>query len=143
MGSGGSRNVFRGKRSRPNGVNVLLATNPLSITKIAGAETIVSDHGLHALELMLRLSDTRFIDVWHGIPFKGFDAEDFRMLHRYTEVLVPSERLKNMYVNQFGFSEQKVEVTGYARTDTIVNRSAQTQRIKDELGIGPNAEKSL
>src|SRR3546814_12602991 len=48
---------------------------------LSQAAALISDHGLHALQplhSMYRRADLLFFDVWHGIPFKGFDADDFR-----------------------------------------------------------------
>src|SRR5690606_40302310 len=64
----------------------------------------------------------RFFDVWHGIPFKGFDADDFRVQHRYDECWVASPLLRDLYIQRFGFEPQRVVATGYARTDRSEER---------------------
>ena len=78
---------------------------------------------------MLTLSNVKFFDVWHGIPFKGFDAEDFRVQHRYDEIWVASPLHERLYLERYGFEREKVKVTGYARTDRLVT-CAETE---DEL----------
>jgi CDP-glycerol glycerophosphotransferase (TagB/SpsB family) len=122
--------THRGERS-------LLAVSPQSLNWLATAESLVSDHGLHALRPLLSWSDMQFFDVWHGIPFKGFDAEDFRVQHRYDGVWVASEAIRDLYITRFGFSPEVVQVTGYARTDCLVDRTIDTDAIKRDLGLDP------
>jgi CDP-glycerol glycerophosphotransferase len=125
------------------GERVFLATNPLNIIKIAGCDVIVSDHGLHALKLLLRFSNIRFVDVWHGIPFKGFDADDFRTQHQYSEIWLTSDLLKELYATKFGFDRSLLHATGYARTDVLVNRSADCTEIRERLGIPASTKKII
>ncbi len=98
---------------------------------------VVSDHGLHVLELALRFSSIRFADVWHGVPFKGFDADDFRIQQRYMETWVSSPALQSLYVEKFGFAPERVCVTGYARTDVLVRQCLVPASQYAALGIVP------
>lgn len=120
------------------GVCVALATSPRCLRWLITAEAMVTDHGLHALWPLLRFSDMKFFDVWHGIPFKGFDAADFRVQHRYHGVWVASELLRDLYVGRFGFNPEIVHVTGYARTDCLVNGQKSPDAIKRDLGLDPS-----
>ena len=104
---------------RRKGVPVVLAWSPACAKLLAEASAIVSDHGLHVMEWLLGARHLKFFDVWHGIPFKGFDARDFRVQRRYDEVWVSSPRIKQMYVDRFGFDANRVFATGYARTDIL------------------------
>src|SRR6056297_4121474 len=53
------------------------------LPKLASADVMITDHGLHAMQPLTRFTDMHFVDVWHGIPFKGFVPEDFQLQHRY------------------------------------------------------------
>lgn len=116
---------------------VVLATSPRALAWLASADALVSDHGLHALQPLLYFSNLRFFDVWHGIPFKGFDRDDFRVQHRYDEIWVASESQRDLYVERFGFRPESVRATGYARTDCLVKRSIDIDAMKKGLGIDP------
>lgn len=118
------------------GVNHQLAIAPGCARWLATAAAIISDHGLHSLELMLGRSDLKFIDVWHGIPFKGFDADDFRVQHRYDEVWVASPLLRDLYIGRFGFDPARVHTTGYARTDCLVKPDADRGALRRRFGLG-------
>jgi CDP-glycerol glycerophosphotransferase (TagB/SpsB family) len=118
------------------GANHQLATTPGCARWLATAAAVISDHGLHALGLMLGRSDLKFIDVWHGIPFKGFDADDFRVQHRYDEVWVASPLLRKLYTGRFGFDPARVHTTGYARTDRLVKPAADRSALRRQFGLG-------
>jgi CDP-glycerol glycerophosphotransferase len=125
------------------GDSCLLAISPRCIPWLVTADAIVSGHGLHALQPMLSLSDLKFFDVWHGIPYKGFDADDFRVQHRYDEVWVSSPLLRQVYIERFGFPADIVHVTGYARTDRLVHRIEDPVEIKRRLGLDPSSSDKL
>lgn len=104
-----------------NGITSVLATRPLPcIRLLIQADAVISSHGLHVLVWLVGRSNLKFFDVWHGIPFKGFDADDFRLQHRFDETWVSSPLLAGMYENRFGFAAKRIKVTGYARTDQLV-----------------------
>lgn len=121
---------------RTLGVRCQLATRPGCALLLAGAAAVVSDHGLHAMQALLGNTGLRFFDVWHGIPFKGFDADDFRIQHRYDEIWVSSPAMRAIYVERFGFSPERVVPTGYGRTDVLVRRSEEAEQLtRRSLGI--------
>ncbi|MCF6267622.1 MAG: CDP-glycerol glycerophosphotransferase family protein [Desulfuromusa sp.] len=115
--------------------NILFALKPLDLMKVIQADCIISDHGLHALLLLLKLSDITFVDVWHGIPFKGFTAGDFSLQHQYDEIWVSSALLKKLYVEKFGFEAARVQATGYGRTDLILHYRLRKKELREQLGI--------
>src|SRR3546814_20728071 len=86
---------------------------------------------------MYRRADLLFFDVWHGIPFKGFDADDFRLQHRYDEIWVASDLHRDLYIEKFGFHKSQVVVTGYARTDCLVTDGTGNATIRRRLGLPP------
>jgi CDP-glycerol glycerophosphotransferase len=118
-----------------HGVQSILAGSCAAIDWLSTVETIVSDHGLHAMVLLLPVPGIRFFDVWHGIPFKGFDARDFRVQHRYDEVWVASPMLARKYVEKFGFDARNVIATGYARTDQLIEPLADRASVRRDFGL--------
>lgn len=122
---------------REQGIPNVLAFTPAGARALVRAQAVIADHGLHVIKPLLSLSDIRFFDVWHGIPFKGFDAEDFRVQHRYDEIWVASPLLRKMYIEQFGFAADRVIVTGYARTDRLVQPpgAGEHPSIRKRLGL--------
>lgn len=105
---------------------------------LARAQAVISDHGLHSLEVLLpayRRTGLKFFDVWHGIPYKGFDADDFRLQHQYDETWVASPLNRQLYIERFGFADDKIAVTGYARTDILVRPQRSNIEIRQEMGL--------
>lgn len=123
------------RQLRQGNSRVLSGLNPFHMIRLLWAYAIVSDHGLHSLILFLKFSHVQFVDVWHGIPFKGFGAHDFRVQHCFREVWVASDKMKHLYVNQFGFPEDIVQVTGYARTDKLALGLSDSSSLKGGLSI--------
>ncbi|GAB5453660.1 MAG: hypothetical protein Hals2KO_39880 [Halioglobus sp.] len=117
------------------GVQVLRCNKIHDMLFAGGATAILTDHGPHLLTPLIHFSSVRFIDVWHGVPFKGFTPEDFAPLHRYDEAWVTSETLKRAYTSEFGFDEKKVKCLGYARTDRMFSGSSTTSLFRETLGI--------
>lgn len=125
---------------RNQGVSTCWAVSPCCALLLARADALISDHGLHSLEPLIvpyRKLGVRFFDVWHGIPFKGFDSADFRLQHRYDEVWVASELHRRLYVECYGFDADKVIVTGYARTDKLVAPAETREQLCSRLGLPP------
>src|SRR5690606_1058052 len=120
---------------RSEGVNVVCAVHPRAAIVLARTAVMITDHGLHVMEPLLWLTRIRFVDVWHGIPFKGFDAADFRVQHHYDEVWVASPLMAEYYTQKYGFDPSRVVVTGYARTDRLVKRDEDVSGIRKCLGI--------
>lgn len=123
---------------RRDGIECCHAALPACASLLADAKAIVSSHGLHSLGLLLgpyRKLGLRFYDVWHGIPYKGFDADDFRLQRRYDETWVASDLCRALYVDKFGFDAPRVVATGYARTDRLVQPSEEQGALRASLGL--------
>ena len=133
-----SLDVEYARSLKAQGVNVVSAIHPSAAVLLAQASAIVTDHGLHVMQPLLRWTDIHFFDVWHGIPFKGFDAEDFKVQRRYDETWVASPLLAGLYVRKFGFDRSRVIVTGYARTDRLVARTEDVVRLRERIGAPPS-----
>jgi CDP-glycerol glycerophosphotransferase len=117
------------------GVRAIGAGSATAIDWLSTAKAVVSDHGLHVMALLLNVPGIRFFDTWHGIPFKGFDPDDFRLQHRFDEAWVASPMLERLYVERFGFDTRKVFATGYARTDGLVSPGADCAATRREFGL--------
>ena len=85
------------RQLKSQGISVVWAGSPQALMLLVKAKALISDHGLHSLVLLLDYSSLKFIDVWHGIPFKGFDKDDFKVHHRYDEIWVASEFMADLY----------------------------------------------
>lgn len=114
-----------------------------SLRLMLNARAIVSDHGLHVMVWLLGSGDLRFFDVWHGIPFKGFDGEDFRVQRRYDEAWVASPYHRDLYERKFDFEPARLRITGYARTDELAGPSLDRDLLLREFGLERYAGRPL
>jgi CDP-glycerol glycerophosphotransferase len=121
---------------RAEGIPNLLAYSWTGFTSLLRAWCVVTDHGPQLMAWLPLLTDLVFVDVWHGIPFKGWTASDFKQLHRYDEIWVPSDLLNQIYVDRLGFDRSQVRTTGYGRTDALVRRTVDAEKVKADLGLG-------
>ncbi len=116
-------------------IPVLQCNRLRDMIRVGSSSAIITDHGLHAMRAFIRFTSILFIDVWHGIPFKGFTPDDFRLQHRYDEVWVSSPLLKEIYERKFGFKPDIVKALGYARTDKLFLRQAPDPQLRENLHI--------
>jgi CDP-glycerol glycerophosphotransferase len=124
---------------RACGLRAIGANSREAVDWLSTTVAVVTDHGLHAMLPLLAVRGIRFFDVWHGIPFKGFDPRDFRVQRRYDEAWVASPLLKRMYESKFGFAPERVHATGYARTDQLVaGDPGDAARIRREFDLPPS-----
>jgi len=117
------------------GERCVLASPLQCVSLLVKTDAIITGHGLHALGPLVSFSSIQFFDVWHGIPFKGFDADDFRVQHRYRQIWVASPCHKQLYVDRYGFDESKVITTGYARTDRLVLAVEDPSTLRARFGV--------
>lgn len=126
---------------KSNGITSVLATNPVHcISLLMQADAVISSHGLHVMEWMVGRSSLKFFDVWHGIPFKGFDADDFRLQQRFDETWVSSPLLAEMYEHRFGFAAERIKITGYARTDLLISQHKDQSTVRKQFELPPTGK---
>lgn len=118
-----------------NEVPALFSINPIHMIKSSIATAFITDHGLHMFKIYQNLSNIKFIDLWHGIPFQGANEADYGHLHNHDLTFVTSNKLREIYIKKFGFQPEKVKVTGYARTDPLINHSFDITQLKNKYGI--------
>lgn len=112
---------------------------PDAIRVLRAAAAVVSSHGPQVLEPFMRLTRMPCIDVWHGIPYKGWHPSEFRSLRRYDRFLVSSPDLARMHVEMYGFRQDQVVATGYGRVDDLVRHTrTDVEEAKAAIGLGPD-----
>jgi len=110
-------NLLKKERQR----NILCTKNLADVLRIINSSVFICDHGINIFRILqIFKKEIKFIDVWHGIPFKGYSARDFKVLKNFDAIFTSSDYLKEIYVNKWGFKNYQVKVTGYARTDPFL-----------------------
>lgn len=128
------------KKQNKDQQRLLSALSIKDMLFVAKADAFITSHGLHMFFILRFLTNIKFIDVWHAVSYKGFSENGFNHLHRHDQSWVSSEDMKKLYVERYGFKREQIEVTGYGRTDQLVNGSLSVQKIINKYKI-PKAKK--
>ena len=127
------------KAQNPN-MEILSMRSLEDMIKISRASVIITSHGLHTLVLLKALTNIKFVNVWHGIGWKGHNPKEFSFLKGYAENWVSSPAFKGIYKNVFKI-QSPAYVTGYARSDEAVNGNFSVPDIKKKYNISPKYKK--
>lgn len=111
------------------------------VLKVARSKAIITDHGMHTLVILNKLTNIPFIDVWHGIPYKGFTPENFSFFKPYSEMWTTSKKIRELYEKLFELDKSKIYATGYARVDAFVNNSLSRKQIIHRYGLPTKSQK--
>lgn len=114
---------------------ILSLTRLADVLRVVRGDVIITDHGPQLLALLKKFTPIKFVDVWHGIPFKGFVTSDMESMHNYDEIWVSSAWMRKVYIKELGFRPKSVKVTGYARTDKFVNGMYDSWALRKKYGI--------
>ncbi len=123
------------KKLKSENIKVLSGLNLRDVYRLANSDVIITDHGLHHFVLLLKLTKIRFIDVWHGVPYKGFDENDFGPLRDYDQVWVSSKLMKEIYISKYKFPEKIVKDIGYARVERLLNYPDSREELLKKYGL--------
>ncbi|MEX0748983.1 MAG: CDP-glycerol glycerophosphotransferase family protein [Candidatus Saccharimonadales bacterium] len=123
------------KQLKKQGVDVMLNHNPLHMFHVSQADVMMTDHGYHSIYIYYRWTSMKFVDVWHGIPYKGYTPSNFVAYQNYAGIWTSSPTLRKAYVNDFKLNDNIVKVTGYARIDPLVNDEYNLDSVREKYGI--------
>lgn len=122
------------QKLKKEGVRVLFSRSLRDSFKVASSSAIITDHGAHFLYPAYKHTGIKFIDVWHGIAYKGFDENNFSELRYYDEVWVSSPDLVRIYKEKYVFPNTVI-ATGYGRTDPLVNGQYSKEALQDKYAL--------
>lgn len=126
---------YRLKKQSKDPQNILNALSAKDMLVVAKADAFITSHGLHMFFILRFLTNIKFIDVWHAVSYKGFSDNGFNHLHGHDQVWVSSKDMKELYIKRYGFKQEQIKVTGYGRTDQLVNGSLDKQKIIEKYKI--------
>lgn len=130
------------KKKAEDPTTILSALSVKDMLLVARADVFITSHGLHLFTILKKLSNIKYVDVWHAVSYKGFSAYNFRRHHSYDEIWITSKFIRNIYVNKFLFEPEKLKITGYGRTDQLVDGSLNKESIIAKHSI-PRAAKYI
>lgn len=80
----------------------------------------------------------KWVDLFHALGFKGFGGTSFvTNINRFDITCVSSDWFRDLYAS-WKIKREKIKVTGYARTDRLVNQKINKMKILNGLHISKN-----
>ena len=80
---------------------------------VATSNIIITDHDAQVNFIFGKSKLISFIDVWHGLPFKGRNSKAYDKFSYYKELWTNSPYMKNYLENNFEFGNTKIIETGF------------------------------
>ncbi len=132
------------KRSKLD-IRPLCGEKLTDIVWLLNSNVIVTTHGPSILLLIKKLymRYPKFIDVFHTVPYKGHTAEDFKDYHFCDRIFASSGYIKGFYVNKWGFKENRVIPTGYARVDYFFDNTINRKSLLKKYHSGKDYKKII
>lgn len=130
----------RYSRNLKGRVRVLCTLSLKDMFQVARSSVIITSHGSHSLVFLNKFTTIKFIDVWHGISYKGWGSNSFGEQKDYNQIWVSSPAMKKIYEDKYKFRPEIVKVTGYSRVDQLINNDIDPEAIILQYDI-PQAKK--
>ena len=136
------------KKLKNNSLNVLYGLRIKDMKKVVFSKIIVSDHGLHFMRKLINEQDNYFFDTNHGLPLQKWNEKVMEQFYKYEEVWLFSSFHKKVYLEDFGYKENNLVITGYGRLDYLYkfnstdNKLRQINTLKQKYGLG-NTKKTI
>ncbi len=137
------------KKLKLSGINAYYSQDIKKIPLFLKTDVWVTSHGPNYIPFrgIRRLIPSytgkrysKWVDVWHGIPFKDVGRE--KMLREYDLGFVTSAFFKEYLLRKAVISE-KLAITGFARTDPLFRKIWNREKILKEIGIPLNRKNIL
>ncbi len=109
--------------------------------KLSRTSVVLSTHGpltLYYWKYLNRNKRPTFFDCWHGVGFKGGLAKGINS-DLYQAVFVSSEYFADLH-RRWGLNNQKIKITGYSRTDRLLNNDPTRDEILQSFNINQDVE---
>ena len=117
--------------------DLLLATRLADMAEVMRASCIMASHGPGIFMLLHKLRPRlHFIDVGHGMGFKGFFPRHFKSMRFYTATFLSSQHVLGIYRDLYEWRPEQLLVTGYARMDRLQRIDEIAAGVRRQLDLG-------
>ena len=118
------------KKLKNNSLNVLYGLRIKDMKKVVFSKIIVSDHGLHFMRKLINEQDNYFFDTNHGLPLQKWNEKVMEQFYKYEEVWLFSSFHKKVYLEDFGYKENNLVITGYGRLDYLYKFNSSDNKLR-------------
>ena len=99
----------------------------------------ITTHGDFGIPIDYKKYNQKRMELWHGIPFKGFLEENRKQIsdsfNKASTVVITSVFFKDVFSKEWNVKEGILKNLGQPRTDVLINRTLSKEKIKQKLGI--------
>jgi len=99
----------------------------------------ITTHGSFGIPINYNKHHSKRIELWHGIPFKGFLKENkdkiVKDFNQASTVVVTSNFFITLFSEKWGVDKEILRDLGQPRTDMLINNILSKDKIKKDLGI--------
>ena len=129
----------KSRQWKKEGVNPLWKFSITKLPLFLKTNVWVGDHGPGDFPVK-KHKKSFWVQVWHGIPFKGFAGNPLtkKYFNIYDLHPVSSQWLSDYYIEGIGVDPERVAVTGYPRIDRLINPFYDRAKIIEELDLNPS-----
>lgn len=99
----------------------------------------ITTHGDFGIPIDYKKYNQKRMELWHGIPFKGFLEENRKRIsdtfNRASAVIVTSKFFKELFSEEWNVKKRILKDLGQPRTDILIKKPITIEKIKQNLGI--------
>ncbi|MDC0243077.1 CDP-glycerol glycerophosphotransferase family protein [Marine Group III euryarchaeote] len=130
---------IKGKRNFNNDINAYYRRSFHKIGLFLKTNIWITTHGDFGVPIDYKRYKQKRMELWHGIPFKGFLKENRERIsedfNKASTVVITSRFFKNMFSKEWSVKEGILKDLGQPRTDALINKNLSKENLKEKLNI--------
>ena len=99
----------------------------------------ITTHGDFGIPIDYKKYSQKRMELWHGIPFKGFLEENRKKIsddfNKASAVVITSNFFKKIFSEKWNVKKKILKDLGQPRTDMLIKKPVPIEKIKQNLGI--------
>lgn len=99
----------------------------------------ITTHGDFGIPIDYKKYSQERMELWHGIPFKGFLEENRKKIsddfNKASTVVITSNFFKKIFSEKWSVKKKILKDLGQPRTDMLIKKPVPIEKIKQNLGI--------
>ncbi len=99
----------------------------------------ITTHGDFGIPIDYKKYNQKRMELWHGIPFKGFIKENRKKIaedfNKASAVIVTSKFFEESFSKEWNVKKGILKNLGQPRTDMLITKPISIEKVKQSLGI--------
>ena len=99
----------------------------------------ITTHGDFGIPIDYKKYNQKRMELWHGIPFKGFLEENRKKIsddfNKASAVIITSKFFKEFFSEEWKVKKRILKDLGQPRTDILIKKPITVEKVKQNLGI--------